>query len=314
MKKIIILITVFIFSLSFAVSARDENGIISIYEGSEVVYDDLMGYDELPVIINEEELKLVEGNIRRQWCQAPEGRSGLEVIKNYENTIKNMGGEVLFLIREPQSIVINEIDFEDYFQRVRTKHGLSNANQLSHHHFPGEVTEYLAGKLITSDTEIYTIIAVGKGQKALGLGDTIFYELITLEAEAMEMDMVTIDSLEQGIEAAGRAAIYNIYFDTGEASIKEESVEALSTTANFLEDNQDKRYLVVGHTDNNGDYIMNMNLSKARAEAVVAKLVNQYGISQEQLTAVGVGPASPLFSNSTESGRSKNRRVEIVEM
>jgi outer membrane protein OmpA-like peptidoglycan-associated protein len=273
-----------------------------------------MGYDELPVMINEAELKLVEGNIRRQWSQAPEGRSALEVIKNYENTIKNMGGEVLFLTRDPQSIIINEIYFEDYFERVRTNHGLSNANQLSHYHFPGEVSEYLAGKLSTSDKEIYTIIAVGKGQKALGLGDTIFYELITLEAEAMEMDMISIDSLEQGIEAAGRVAIYNIYFDTGEASIKEDSTEALTTTAEFLKENQDQRYLVVGHTDNTGDYMMNLDLSKARAEAVVEKLSNEYGISREQLRAVGVGPASPLFSNSTEDGRSKNRRVEIVEM
>jgi outer membrane protein OmpA-like peptidoglycan-associated protein len=60
--------------------------------------------------------------------------------------------------------------------------------------------------------------------------------------------------------------------------------------------------------------MMNLDLSKARAEAVVEKLSNEYGISREQLRAVGVGPASPLFSNSTEDGRSKNRRVEIVEM
>jgi len=81
-----------------------------------------------------------------------------------------------------------------------------------------------------------------------------------------------------------------------------------------LKENIDKRYLVVGHTDNTGDYMMNINLSESRAEAVVEKLVNEYGIKQEQLIAVGIGPASPLFSNSTEEGRSKNRRVEIVEM
>jgi len=310
----IIFRTLLLLTLSFSIFAQDKEGIISIYEGSEIIYDDQFGYDELPVIINEDELKLIEGNIRRQWCQAPEGRSALEVIKNYENTIKNMGGEVLFLTRDPQSIVIDEVYFEDYFQRVRTRHGLASANQLSHYHFPGEVSEYLVGKLETSDTDIYTIIAVGKGQKALDLGNTIFYELITLEAEAMEMDMITIDSLEQEIEASGRVAIYNIYFDTGEASIKEESAEALATTAEFLKENTDKRYLVVGHTDNTGSYMINMNLSNLRAEAVVDKLIAEYDINQEQLIPVGVGPASPLFSNSTEEGRSKNRRVEIVEM
>jgi outer membrane protein OmpA-like peptidoglycan-associated protein len=81
-----------------------------------------------------------------------------------------------------------------------------------------------------------------------------------------------------------------------------------------LKENTDKRYLVVGHTDNTGSYMINMNLSNLRAEAVVDKLIAEYDINQEQLIPVGVGPASPLFSNSTEEGRSKNRRVEIVEM
>lgn len=96
------MITVLISSLNPAVLAQNEEVIISIYKESKVIYDDLMEYDQLPVIINEGELKLVEGNIRRQWCQGPEGRSALEVVKNYENTIKNMRREVLFLTREPQ--------------------------------------------------------------------------------------------------------------------------------------------------------------------------------------------------------------------
>ena len=57
-----------------------------------------------------------------------------------------------------------------------------------------------------------------------------------------------------------------------------------------------------------------MNLSEARAKAVVDKLIELHGVSEEQLIAVGVGPASPLFSNLSEAGRAKNRRVEIVEM
>lgn len=315
MKKLIILfITVLIFSFSFVVFAQNEEGIISIYKGSEVIYDDLIGYEELPVIISTEEVKMVAGNIRRQWCQAPEGRSNFEILKNYENTIKDMGGEILFSTRDPQSIVINELDFDDYFVKSRVKRGLSEANEFSYSNFPDELSEYLTGKITSSGKDIYTIIAVGKGTWAAGQDDITFYELVTLETEAMEMDMISIDSLEEGIEAEGRVAIYNIYFDTGEARIKENSSEALATTADFLKEKQDKKYLVVGHTDNTGDYLMNMELSESRAEAVVQKLIDEYGISREQLTAVGVGPASPLLSNSTEEGRSKNRRVEIVEM
>lgn len=91
--------------------------------------------------------------------------------------------------------------------------------------------------------------------------------------------------------------------------------QALAVIAEFLLENSGKEFLVVGHTDFIGSYEMNLNLSEARAEAVVAKLVNQYdAISPEQLTAAGVSPAAPVMSNQTENGRAKNRRVEIVEL
>jgi OmpA-OmpF porin, OOP family len=58
---------------------------------------------------------------------------------------------------------------------------------------------------------------------------------------------------------------------------------------------------------------MNLELSEARARAAVEKLVEGYGVDPEQMKPVGVGPASPVLSNSTEEGRARNRRVEIVE-
>ncbi len=79
--------------------------------------------------------------------------------------------------------------------------------------------------------------------------------------------------------------------------------------AAFLQENSGKRSLVVGHTDNAGSYAMNLRLSEARANAIVDQLVLEYRISQEQLTAVGVGFASPVISNATEEGRARNRRV-----
>jgi OmpA-OmpF porin, OOP family len=74
-----------------------------------------------------------------------------------------------------------------------------------------------------------------------------------------------------------------------------------------------ERYLVVCYTDKVGRYDMNLELSEARARAAVEKLVEGYGVDPEQMKPVGVGPASPVLSNSTEEGRARNRRVEIVE-
>lgn len=43
-------------------------------------------------MVNDSTVSVVEGVILRQWCEAPEGCSPLEIIKNYENAIKSTGG------------------------------------------------------------------------------------------------------------------------------------------------------------------------------------------------------------------------------
>jgi outer membrane protein OmpA-like peptidoglycan-associated protein len=55
-----------------------------------------------------------------------------------------------------------------------------------------------------------------------------------------------------------------------------------------------------------------MDLSKRRADAVVAALTTKYGVASTRLAAQGCGPLSPVASNGSEDGRAKNRRVELV--
>lgn len=57
---------------------------------------------------------------------------------------------------------------------------------------------------------------------------------------------------------------------------------------------------------------MNMKLSRDRAAAVTQSLVSAHGIAAARLTPQGVGPLAPVSSNSTEEGRAKNRRVDLV--
>ena len=73
------------------------------------------------------------------------------------------------------------------------------------------------------------------------------------------------------------------------------------------------RLLIVGHTDTQGSYDYNADLSRRRAESAVTSLVKDYGIARERLFPVGVSFASPIASNQTEEGRAKNRRVELVK-
>ena len=69
---------------------------------------------------------------------------------------------------------------------------------------------------------------------------------------------------------------------------------------------------MVGHTDNVGEFNSNMDLSKRRADAVISVLASQYKADRKRLTPVAVSFASPIAPNTSEDGKAKNRRVELV--
>jgi outer membrane protein OmpA-like peptidoglycan-associated protein len=71
------------------------------------------------------------------------------------------------------------------------------------------------------------------------------------------------------------------------------------------------RLAIEGHTDNIGGDEANMKLSQQRADTVREFLVQQ-GLPAETVTAVGLGRIEPVADNSTNEGRQKNRRVEII--
>ncbi len=310
-KKILMVILIAVLPLA-AFTQENDTGIISIYEGSKVIYDDQIGFEEFPLLVSDDSVMTVEGIIRRQWCQAPDSRSPFEVIRNYEQVIRNMKGELLFVTGDPQSIKIDNEKIAKYFNLHRKNRGLAT-NVVSYHKFPTGMSEFLTARITSPDEEYYLTIASGRGHSAARQADKTYFEIVTLEVESMELGMVTMDELREGIDAYGKALVYNIHFETGSAEVRPESAEALRIISEFMKQNPSERFFVVGHTDNVGDYDMNHELSYARANAVVERLIDEYGVDNKQIKPVGVGPVSPVFSNSTEEGKARNRRVEIVK-
>jgi len=131
----------------------------------------------------------------------------------------------------------------------------------------------------------------------------------------MESDLITVDaaSLANDINRTGHASVYGIYFDTGKADIKPESDATLKEVAKLLQGDPKLKLYVVGHTDNQGALDLNMDLSRRRAEAVLAALTMKYAVPAGRLRAYGSGPYAPVASNDSEDGRAKNRRVELVK-
>ncbi len=139
------------------------------------------------------------------------------------------------------------------------------------------------------------------------------YSLNIIERKAMEQDVVAnAESMARDISTTGKTAIYGIYFDFDRAEIKPESEPALQEIAKLLRNDPELKLHVVGHTDNVGEFDYNIELSQRRAKSVVEALTSKHGVAGDRLRPAGIGPLAPAASNTTEEGRAKNRRVELV--
>lgn len=142
---------------------------------------------------------------------------------------------------------------------------------------------------------------------------TFYYQTIVTE-KAMNQE-VTADasSLSDELKKSGHVAVYGIHFETGKAAILPDSENVLGEIVKMLQQNPDVKLSVEGHTDNVGAAAGNQTLSEKRAQAVVAWLT-AHGVSPARLSAKGWGQAKPVADNTSDDGRAKNRRVELVKM
>lgn len=116
---------------------------------------------------------------------------------------------------------------------------------------------------------------------------------------------------KQGCELKEDIALDNVQFNTGNAVLSSSSRQILNNVAQTLKNNPHLKFEIAGHTDSSGNYQSNVNLSESRAQSVRQYLIDN-GVAAESLTAHGYGPDKPVASNNTRSGRSANRRVELM--
>ena len=102
-----------------------------------------------------------------------------------------------------------------------------------------------------------------------------------------------------------------ITFDTDKASIKQSSENQLDNAVDVMKRYPDIRVMVTGHTDAQGGYRHNVDLSRRRADAVRDYMVGK-GVDAKRIETRGVGPDEPISTNDTAEGRSLNRRIEFT--
>ncbi len=113
----------------------------------------------------------------------------------------------------------------------------------------------------------------------------------------------------------------NMLYKSGSYEINDRAAETLSKIAKIITDYNDYEVLIEGNTDNvpvNASAASmknirnNWDLSCLRASSVVQALQNQYGVDPKRLTAGGRGEYNPVTNNTTEVGKQRNRRTQII--
>jgi outer membrane protein OmpA-like peptidoglycan-associated protein len=118
-------------------------------------------------------------------------------------------------------------------------------------------------------------------------------------------------AIEQSIAQTGLATIYRIHFDTDSSQIRGESIPALNAVLGLINNHPGWRWVIAGHTDNEGSANHNQALSEARAKSVVSWLT-AHGVASDHLDPRGFGSTRPVADNAAANGRALNRRVEVA--
>ena len=281
-----------------------DHPLISRYPGSVIVQYLQKEFDEFNLPLGRitannkiEKTQRLEGRVTRIYYEGPDGRSSLEVHRNYDAALRRAGFQALFTCEREacgQGFFRFGTDREDrWYQDFTPRH--------------------LTARLSRPEGEVYVSLHVEEQRRGSASRPTVWLDVI--EMKPMESGLVTVDAaaLAGDLARTGHVAVYGIYFDTGKAEIKPESEPALKEIAAVLRKDPNLNLHVVGHTDSAGDLAMNLELSRRRANAVVQALAVRHGIAAARLRAGGVGPLAPVASNKTEEGRARNRRVELVE-
>ncbi|MEN7550002.1 OmpA family protein [Rapidithrix thailandica] len=212
--------------------------------------------------------------------------------KSYDEAIKALGGVKVF---DGKMAYYDEYE---HFKEQATYMGESGSIG-----YIGEnIKVYIIRKADNSNVYIQ-LSSESTGGKINILQQEQFIQTITyLEADQIQKDLTE----------KGKAVLY-ITFDTDKATLKPEGTKAVAEIIKVLQTDNSLKIAINGYTDNTGNEAHNLQLSQQRAETVKNEIVKA-GVDTERLTADGFGPNNPIADNTSEDGKAKNRRVELVKI
>ena len=163
------------------------------------------------------------------------------------------------------------------------------------------------GRIIGKDTKGTVIGTAGGAAVGAAIGNIFDRQEKELK-DKLKGSGVAVERTGQG--EIKLVAPENITFDTNSSIIKPRFENSLDKVAEVLLKYPESDIIISGHTDSTGNDSINEPLSRNRASSVASYLISK-GVRSSRINSVGYGSRQPIASNSTESGRAENRRVEI---
>lgn len=295
------------------------------FAGSVLIYRDDVAYDE--VVFPRSPGKYDDGSVvatdaikragQRSAMQyvAPLGRSGLEIVRNYQQELESAGYQTVYECADEQCGDKNT--FKLILPKSWKGKAADSTPMACSTAYPQDVRYILldnpaSGSTMAIATYMPSLTSTYCDEKAYKEHTGITVVWVDAKAREQRMETISASEIGKGLDANGKVAIYGILFDFNKADIKPESKPSLDQIGLLLKQQPTLKLHVVGHTDNVGSLSANLDLSRLRAKAVAAALVENYGIAAGRLTSNGVANLAPVASNTSEQGRAKNRRVELV--
>lgn len=259
--------------------------------------------------------ELVAGRVTRIYYALDGGdRSDREVYQNYLDGLSTAGMEILAQGYEPAGGRSAGVGSRKWRQVLFLNNAWNDSGAAVNDMVSGSSTSGGGGSIVARKERAagtaYVVVTVYRFRE-----DRVATLVDVVEVKAAESGLVIVDAeaIGAGIEEKGRVVLEGLFFDYDKASLTAASDPALKEIAVFLKANPDKRFYVVGHTDAKGTFSYNYGLSGDRARAVVKAMTKRFEVDAARLEAHGVGPLVPVFSNDSDAGRERNRRVELVE-
>lgn len=245
----------------------------------------------------------VEGALRQEaWVVPGSQRSTAELLAPLRDALEADGFNILFTCRD---VECGGFDF---------RYALDLLPEPAMHVNLGDF-RYLSARK-SGGRDVVTLVISRSGETGYihiaRVGESAPARATAAQTRTAPVSAAPSTPLIETLTGTGHAVLEDLAFATGSATLEAQAFPSLGELAAWLRADAARRVVLVGHSDAVGALDRNIELSRARAQAVLERLASAHEVPRAQMAAEGIGFLAPLATSETEAGRAINRRVEVV--